>query len=338
MVVQSSRGSKDSSATGSASLDSVASRNLLTLRELARDVIRRGPGARLATSARYQERLNVGSGTIQKALRELSRLGAVELRSRGHQGTFVIDSDLSLLWAVAGLAPVRLVLTPPGALDGYGLTRGIGDEFARLGVPLELSYARGGAERVRCVEEGRATVAVVSGGAAEAFLPEKSELDSLDLGSDTYYSEDSIGVLRREGFSAEGPPDIRVGIDSRSADHVALTHAEFPPADGYTYVECDFVRMPAAVLERRVDVGVWHRLVLVIPLSSVGVEYRPLSRPAARALRRGLSNAVLVYRKDSAEVAAVLRQLEISAIASAQKALVELEPDSASLEAAIWAR
>lgn len=332
------RNPKEPAAPGSTSLDSVASRNLLTLRELARDVIRRGPGARLATSSQYQERLNAGSGTIQKALRELSRLGAVELRSRGHQGTFVLDSDLSLLWAVAGLDPVRLVLTPPGALDGYGLARGLGDEFARLGVPLELSYARGGAERVRRVEEHRATVAVVSGGAAEAFLPTKSALNRLDLGSDTYYSEDSVGILSREDFSAEKPKDIRVGIDSRSSDHVSLTHAEFPPSDGYTYVECDFVRMPAAVLEGRVDVGVWHRLVLVIPLSSVGVAYQPLSRPAARALRRGLSNAVLVFRNDSSEVAAVLRQLEISAIASAQKELVALEPDSASLDAAIWAR
>jgi hypothetical protein len=325
-------------ADDAVSLDSVASRNIVMLRELARDIIRRGPGARLATTAQYQERLKAGSGTVQKALRDLSRLGAVELRSRGHQGTFLVDSDLSLLWAVASLGPLRLVLTPPGALDGYGLVRGLSEELGRLGVPLEFSYARGGAERVRWVEERRASVAAVSAGAAEALLSGNDRLDGLDLGPDTYYSEDSIGVLRRADATVTEPQRTRVGIDSRSPDHVALTHAEFPTTAGYSYVECDFVGMPAAVLERKVDVGVWHRLLLVIPLHIVGVSFQPLTQPAARALRRGLSSAVLVHRRDSEEVAGALRQIDISAVRSTQRALLELESDPAAIESAIWAR
>lgn len=332
------RNSEDSIAAAPAPLDSVTSRNALALRELARDVIQRGPGARLATIAQYQERLNAGSGTVQKALRDLARLGAVRLRSRGHQGTFVVDSDLSLLWAVASLQPVRLILTPPGALDGYGLVRGLVDEFARLGVPLELSYARGGAERVRCVRNRSASMAAISAGAAEELLSHDDTLSTLDLGPDTYYSENSIGVLTRDDVDEDDPPSLRVGIDPQSSDHRALTYAEFPPTAGYEYVECDFVRMPAAVLERQVDVGVWHRLVLVIPLASVGVSYRALRQPTARTLRRAISSAVLVHPRDSEEVGALLHQLDVSAMRSAQRALLKLDGDAAALESVIWAR
>ena len=49
------------------------------------DILQAGIGGRLTPSIQIQEKLEVGSGTVQKALQELIYNGGVVLRVKGHQ-------------------------------------------------------------------------------------------------------------------------------------------------------------------------------------------------------------------------------------------------------------
>jgi hypothetical protein len=77
------------------------SEELSSLASIARDLLVRQPGDRIRTVLEYQERLDVGSGTVQARLRTLASIGAIRLRSRGHQGRCCSPAT----WASCGIWP-----------------------------------------------------------------------------------------------------------------------------------------------------------------------------------------------------------------------------------------
>lgn len=83
---------------------------------IARTIITLGLSGRLPTTSWFQEVLEIGSGTVQKALQELKKSGAVTLVSRGHQGTFVVSWNFPLLWSAARIPPVHMLLPPEAPL------------------------------------------------------------------------------------------------------------------------------------------------------------------------------------------------------------------------------
>ncbi|AYY11811.1 hypothetical protein EF847_02840 [Actinobacteria bacterium YIM 96077] len=303
------------------------------LRAMAVDAIGVEVGGRLRTSSQYQRELGVGAGTVQKALGVLVSSGALAVASRGHQGRQVVDRNVGRLWALSGARALRWLLPPLGPLECYGLAEAIADEQRRLQVPMELWYRRGAARRAEAVISGEADVTVMSWGAARSLQESMADgLDITDLGPDTYYAEGSILVLHRAGEELPtSPTRTRVGVDHSSYDHVTFTEAEFPPTEGYEYVECDFPHMPVAVAEGRVDVGIWHRMLLLIPLDLANVAHRPLQSPAARKAREELSRAVLVCEKSKPEVLAIPAAMDLSAVQHRQAELTGLDERSPEL-------
>lgn len=69
----------------------IPAKNLTASQQIAPDLLGRDVGERLPTALRYQESLEVGSGTVQKALRDLESVGAVRARARGHQDTGILE-------------------------------------------------------------------------------------------------------------------------------------------------------------------------------------------------------------------------------------------------------
>lgn len=305
---------------------------------LAGDAIAVGPEGRLPTNLEYQQSLRVGAGTVQQAVRILEGSDALEIAAKGHQGRHVVRRDVGALWAIARFPPVRFVLPPPGSIELYGLIEGLGDHFASLRVPFTGSHRRGGRGRLALIAADAADATVVSCAAAEGLAGETgTALESRDLGHDTYYAPGTVVVLRGSGRRRR-PEETRVGIDRASFDHVRLTEAEFPPERGHRYVECDFPSMPVAVLEGRVDVGIWHRAILLIPPQLAGLKVEPLRESASIETRRALSSAVALFSTRRPEVAAVCRALDGGAVRRHQERLLTLDPRDPELTERYWLR
>src|SRR6201999_412846 len=94
-------------------------------------------------------------------------------------------------------------------------------------------------------------------------------------------------------------------------DHRRLTAAEF--TGQVELVETNFARLPRAVIEGTIDVGIWHAVDLLIPLEAAGLEGTQLTKPEAIALAAELSNAVVVASKDT-EVGAVLGRIDLESL------------------------
>src|SRR5580693_5139500 len=138
------------------------SRNLMTVQLVARDLLTRGPGDRIPTALQYQHLTGVGSGTVQKALRTLQSTGAVSLRSRGHAGTILVQTDLPKLWALAALGAPTAVLPVPTSPELMGLARGLRLELRRLGIPFQALYTYGSSRRLALLESGEADFTALS--------------------------------------------------------------------------------------------------------------------------------------------------------------------------------
>lgn len=283
-----------------------------SLELLARDLLARQPGERIPTVAQYQERLGIGSGTVQARLRTLESIGAIALRARGHQGTFLERRNLSELWSHSRLGPVRGVLPLPEAFEPVSLAAVLREELQSLGIPLELLYLHGSFKRIQMVRDGGAHFAVVSEPAAQSAIePDREHWLVRAFGPETYNTDGSMVVLVRPHLGADDRL-ARIGIDPDSQDHTMLTRAEFPESEGLVYAGYPHARLPALVAEGVIDAAVWHRTTLAIPLSLVGVAVRPLHQPAAIALRGELGHAVLVADVDCVEVRALLTSLDLS--------------------------
>lgn len=319
------------------------SRSLLAAQQIARDLITRPVGGRLPTAAEYQRLCGFGSGTIQKALADLQSVGAVELRARGHRGTFLLDRDLGRLWSLSGLGPVTAVLPLPNCSEWAGLATGLRQEFKRLGIPLQAVYIHGAYARARLVAEGEADLAVMSEGAAQELLSSQLTIASR-LWPCSYYSADSVVVLWRPGLNepaAVARPGTdtqeqpgrgggyqavrRVGIDRNSYDHTQLTLAEFPAAQGseYEYVQYDYPYLPAAVARGEVDVAVWHRTALGIPIELVGIKTSRLRNPSALTLSNRLSRAVIVSHPGRIEISSLLGEIDWQIVRDVQQKVLD---------------
>lgn len=309
-------------------LDISFSKNQRTVQLLARDVLQREVGERLPTSLQYQEILGVGSGTVQKGLRVLESAGAIKLRARGAQGTFLLERRVGPLWAIAGLGHVTGTAPLPDSGESAGLASGLRNEFDELGIPLQMLYMHGSSNRLRTVAEGRADFAILSRGAGERAQLEGvgGRWTELDFGAYSYYSYGSIVVLVRPQLDASNPSAARTfGIDRDSYDHTRLTFAEFPESSERRYETYDYPHIPAAVAEGRIDAAVWHRTAMAIPLELVGIQVRPLQTPAALEVCEALGRALLLAPREKPELEAVLRSLDVARVRQAQEGVMRNE-------------
>lgn len=290
------------------------------IREVAIDVMRTEIGGRISTLLQMQERLDVGSGTVQKALQHLVDADAVRLRVRGHQGTIVERAEPALLWQLAALPPLRVVLTPPGAIESTAVAIGLRTRLGSLGVGVEFDFVRGAASRITSLLGTERKVALLSRGAAHAHgIHDDPSYSVLDLGAHSYYSEGSLVTLKAPSLDAVR----RIAYDSSSYDHQQLTRREFPLSDGYEYVESEFPDVPAAILEGRAHAGIWHTVVTSISPTQAGLRSEEVRLDGGGDLE-ALSHGVLVWRCEFTEIAALLGLVDLDHVRLEQSRLVRL--------------
>lgn len=304
------------------------------VRAIARVAISHDGSVRLPTAQDYQQENDVGSGTVQKAFSILEDAGALETRARGQHGRFIIRRDIGRLWPLAGLPPIRAVVTPPGAIEIYGIVSGLASEFERLGIPFEVDYIRGGEQRLAEINFAPTSFAVMSTRAAEKAVQLDARFTlvaALDPG--TYYSPGSVVVVSSEGFDHDSDT-LRLGVDHGSYDNVIFTEAEFGDLSAHDVRECTFLEIPSAILEGRIDAGVWHRMLLLISPELAGLKVTSLNSHSEQTVNE-LSAAAFVAPSDRDAVIAALREVSPDTVATHQ---VDAIARSGTSSERIWYR
>ena len=288
------------------------------------DILQAGIGGRLTPSIQIQERLEVGSGTVQKALQELIENGGVVLRVKGHQGTLILDYNPAILWKSAQLEPLRISLTPPGAQELGALTTSLRNQFRKFGLGVEFDYIRGAQNRIDALSKELHTAALISMGAAKSRnLLNNKNYSILDFGPETYYQRNSLVVLTSP--KVLNPKKLRVALDQTSYDHETLTLTEFENKVGVEYVNCPFPEVPSAILEGRADTGIWHRVQAVIPPELAGLKVSQLGPDSLAYDKSSISNAVLIWPSSLKEISALLGMVEMKDLKKDLQATVRVK-------------
>lgn len=307
------------------------------LRALAVDALTKGIGGTLTTNSLLQERLGLGAGTIQRALDALAERDALHTISRGHLGRRIDSIQIGQVWQVAALPPVRLTLSPAGAVEMDVLEEALTLGLAELGVPGTVHHLPGGSERVAALERGEQDLTVISTGTLsgiEARLGERwpGPIRLLERGS--YYAPDRLVVVTRTQAGTQRPQ--LVAIDRDSYDHTALTRAEFPEDLGFQHVEVPFPDVPGYVLAGIVDAGVWHVTRSPVPPTLAGLALHPVRRE--QHLRDGVSRAAMLAGPHRPEVRGVLKGLGLDGLIDRQRVGLAQEAARARLLLAEAAR
>lgn len=296
-------------------------------RAIVVDALAKGIGGTLTKNTTFTDELGLGAGTIQRALDLLGENEVLRTVSRGHLGRQIVSLDIGLAWQAARLSPVRVVVSPAGAVEMDVLESAIGDGLTALGIPHTMRHMRGGTPRMLEVREGAHDLTVVSGGTFEGTSASTgpswgSPVRHLEPG--TYYAPDRLVVLERTGGAGRSGAEhrghrVRVAVDRESFDHEALTRAEFPAEDGFDLVDVPFTDVPSYVAAGIVDRGVWHVTRSPIPVELAGLVATPVARPAARRLCADLSRATLVVWPGRPENVAVLEALPLADLLGMQE-------------------
>lgn len=277
------------------------------------DILQAGIGGRLTPSIQIQEKLEVGSGTVQKALQELIDNGGVVLRVKGHQGTLVLDYNPAILWKSAQLEPLRISLTPPGAQELGALSMSIRNQFRKFSLGMEFDYIRGAQNRLDTLSKDLHSAALISIGAAKSRnLLNNKNYSVLDFGPESYYQRNSLVVLTSP--KVLNPRKLRVALDKTSYDHETLTLNEFENKAGVEYVNCPFPEVPSAILKGTADTGIWHRVQGAISPELAGLKVSQLGSGSLGHDESPISNAVLIWPSSLKEISALLGMIDMKEI------------------------
>lgn len=274
------------------------------------DILHAGIGGRLTPSIQLQEKLEVGSGTVQKALQEISESGGVVLRVKGHQGTIIVDFNPAILWKIAQLEPLRISLTPPGAKELGALSFGIKNQLRKVGIGIEFDFILGAQKRLDTLSKTSYNSALISRGAAKSRnLLDNSNYSILDFGPQSYYQLGSLVMLTSPKIP--NPNRLRVALDKNSYDHETLTLNSFRNQKGVEYVDCPFTEVPSVILEGKADTGIWHRVESVISPEQAGLKVSQIDISSLEDEEASISNAVLIWPSSLKEITALLGMIDV---------------------------
>ncbi|MGW7489765.1 GntR family transcriptional regulator YhfZ [Streptomyces sp. NPDC054786] len=299
-------------------------RNGHAARQLAALLIRQGAdgaGMRLPRVRDFAERLGVGNGTVQAALRLLEEAGAIKTVARGHLGTFLVGSDRAVLWRLSGLGTVPAAMPLPHSLRFEGLATGLRTAFEEAGAPFAITFLRGAAARVAALAEGRAELAVLSRFAADRLIGRQPVELIADLGPATYAGEH--GLLLRPGVTL-GSPGLRIAVDDASEDQRMLTERVFGHRPDVEWVPCSSLQPWEELAQGRADATVWNLDEVLGPVRGQPVaemQVLPLGDELTRDLAVRHASAALIGRTGEAgagALAAVRDAVKLSTVTAVQ--------------------
>lgn len=236
--------------------ESLFSKNGLAARYIARELIDISAGQRIPRVSDFTEKLALGRGTVQGALKVLEDMRAIKLESRGHLGTFLLKRDLNLLYEIAGIGPVIGVMPLPYSRKYEGLATGIIEMLEKINKRTGLAYMRGAIPRVEALKSRRYDFAIMSLLAAEEAI---STFEGLEIqktfGPGSYVTSHKIFFSNKRFSKIED--GMKIGIDYSSVDQAEITMLECE-GKKVELVEAGYMQLFSMLTKGIIDAAVWN--------------------------------------------------------------------------------
>ncbi|MCM2533325.1 transcriptional regulator [Neobacillus pocheonensis] len=294
--------------------ESLYSKNGLAAINIALELLAIETGHKIPTVTYFCETLGLGRGTVQGAIKLLEMVGAIQLETRGHLGTFLLNKDVSVLLDISGTGPLVGAMPLPYSKKYEGLATGIVDGFNCLNKRISLAYMRGASNRLEALKTRRYDFAIVSRLAAEEGIKPHIGLEivkSFGLGS--YVSEHKIFLADPSKVKIES--GMRVGIDRSSPDQTNITLLECENLN-VQLVDMNYMQLFQMLKENQIDAAVWNIDEVRSVETFNAVEFQS---EIAKNLTKKTSEATIVIDTSRSDVKKQISLLNTEIVLNAQK-------------------
>ena len=276
------------------------SKNGLACIKMARIVIGIPLGGRLPTVSELSVENDIPIGTTHNALKTLIKTGAVEVVSRGHMGSYLVNKDVKKLLHLIGVQYLFGAMPLPYTKRFEGLASGLISQMKNSdNIPVNLAYMRGSKTRIEMLTSGRYDFAIVSKMAAKEYLKKHDDIDILiDFGPFSYTKQHM--VMFHDNNETEIRDGMRVGVDRSSIDQTILTE-KLCGGKNVEFVEVQYLRMFEKIMDGSIDATIM--CIGEANGQALNINYVPLETELDS------TNAVLVVKSDREELIALIKEL-----------------------------
>lgn len=223
---------------------------------LAKIFLNHKPGEKIERYQDYAKRFQVGTGTVQAALKYLQDVRAISLSTKGHLGTFIDKIDYPQLCALAGQDIIVGGMPLPYSRRYEGLASGLNKAFAQANLGINLLFCRGSMNRIKTLMQGRYDFIVLSKYACDSAKAMGWKIrDIFDLGIETYVGQHAIFLRDQSKQSIEN--GMKVGIDPDSIDQINLCK-EVTKNLKVEFVEISYMNLSSALRDKQIDATIWN--------------------------------------------------------------------------------
>lgn len=273
-------------------------------------------GDRVPTIADLAEKYNLARGTVQTAYKILKENGAIEVRSKGHQGTFITSINQTKILEFSGSNSLVGVMPLPYSKKYEGLATAIYRVLSESGIRSNLAFMRGSNHRLEGLMNGRYDFAVTSQLTAEYYLQKGEYIKVIkNFGRYTYVNEHVI--LTRNSFDGLFE-NCTVGIDKSSIDQTMLT-LEYFANYCVKYKELIYSNIIDALQKGEIDAAIWN-------LDDIDVKGSKVSIHSMKDRKVDISDtkAVIICRKEDEKVQKIISaMLDEEKVITYQKSVLE---------------
>jgi hypothetical protein len=292
------------------------SKNGFATMKLAKEFLRHSIGSNIPTITDLCEEMDIARGTVQNSLKFLQTNKAIELESRGHLGTFLIQKNTRILLEFSGIKSIVGVMPLPYSKKYEGFASGLIVAMEnQYNVPAYMAYMRGAVNRIGMLLSDRYDYAVVSKYAANEFLKKSDTIMIVKaFGVHSYLSE-HIVIFHNKKIS-KIMPGMKIGIDADSIDQKDLTEKVCKGID-VTFVQTEYSQILDKVISGDIDAAVWNKDEITDKL--VEINYINVAQDNEED-----TEAVIVVSKDKSELAILLNEIiDADVVVNIQKLVLD---------------
>jgi hypothetical protein len=282
--------------------------------------------SRIPTFSELQKILNVGTGTIQSAIKDFEQADIIELQAQPRYGTILIKKNIQKLWEFLPNRHLVGLFPEPLSLEMRGLAMGLRSTLNDYNIPLVIVYGYGSKVRFDRILEDNSTEDFVISSLASANERRKnpSNLEiTISLGPNSFYDKDSLVLLEHNANHTKSDSELRVGIDYSSYDQAALTKELYPNSQ---FVEVKYADIPFEILSQNIDCAVWHKTQQQKYFNNTPIKTKIITQDMLKAVNlAAISEAVVTTNSDNKMIEDLLTHIDICKVRNIQNSVLQEE-------------
>lgn len=298
--------------------ENLYSKNGLAAKEIAKMLIPIEKGNRIPRIDDFAQKLSLGRGTVQGGLNVLENMHAVEIESRGHLGSYLINKDEYLLKEVAGVNSYLGAMPLPYSKLYEGLATGLIEVSDKKLNRINLAYMRGAKKRIEALKARRCDFVVMSGLAAEDEMKEDNTLQIIQsFGPFTYVSSHKVFLANSKNDRIKD--GMRVGIDYTSTDQSKLTLLECE-GKNVEFIPVNYMQLFEQLLNGSIDAAVWNSDEIKAAEKLKRIDFHS---EQANLLSEKASTSVILMEKEREDIGEYLTELDTRRVTEIQKMVLD---------------